>query len=443
MGVRAEFSYKLKIIVGVILMFVVLLGGVIGLTALRSADYWAEQTEVFATTEEMVGNLYSDYEAQIPKIEISAQEVDEAREALGRVKASMYDEWRVEVSQRLDELAKFVEVRDGLAKYFDKDAMKSTTKLANVEEMEKRFAELKDGSKRACKGMMEALRWQYDAMELLKTRIRGMFTDDVMNELRVDLKRSEYDEIVALADGLKQRDVAEGFSDALKKADEVLKEREKAAAEALARALEARRRAEELRRQREKEVAAAWRTLNVPYWSQNHARIYNGCEAASLLMALQFKGYLQGMDLARYVEMMPKSSNPFEGFTHSIYDFEPRNVPHWIAPAPLAKFGQESSGGANVEDITGASLDDLDREIAAGNPVVIYVTWLFKPVTYWAEDAPKNLHVVLLTGYNEISGTQRLTDPWTQSDGSRYWDVPRSEIERIFDSTGRRAVVVR
>lgn len=128
---------------------------------------------------------------------------------------------------------------------------------------------------------------------------------------------------------------------------------------------------------------------------------------------------------------------------HSIYDFEPRDVPHWIAPAPLASFGRESSGGANVVDITGASLDDLDREVAAGNPVIIYITWLLKPVSYWVGTAPKNLHVTLLTGYNEISGTQRLTDPWTQSDGSQTWDVPRAEIEKIYNETGRRAVVVR
>ena len=81
-------------------------------------------------------------------------------------------------------------------------------------------------------------------------------------------------------------------------------------------------------------------------------------------MALQYKGYLNSMTLYQYATDMPKSpnNNAQEGFTHDIFTRIPNDVPHWIAPEPLARFGRTSSGNQNVVNITGASLDDLDRE---------------------------------------------------------------------------------
>lgn len=443
MKVANALEYILEIIVGIMMMFLILLSGFTELTTVRATNYWEDQNKTITTIEESLQTLYDNWDEQVPRKDLNADEITHLRDLLAQITATTYTEKKALFEQHADELTRFIEVRDELNSLFENDIVKSTVELANVETLEQKFNELKTGSRKPYQATMDELRSQYGAMDTFKTRVKGLFTNETLQDVRVNLSRTEYKEVLALADNLKQRDVAESFAEPLKRVDEVLQERERAAAEARARELEAKRRAEELRRQREREVAAAWRALNVPYWSQNYAQIYNGCEAASLLMALQFKGYLQGVDLAQYAEMIPKSDNPLEGFTHSIYDFEPRDVPHWIAPAPLANFGRESSGGANVVDITGASLDDLDREVAAGNPVIIYITWLLKPVSYWVGSAPKNLHVVLLTGYNEVSGTQRLTDPWTQADGSQTWDVPRAEIEKIYNETGRRAVVVR
>jgi hypothetical protein len=37
---------------------------------------------------------------------------------------------------------------------------------------------------------------------------------------------------------------------------------------------------------------------------------------------------------------------------------------------------------------------------------------------------------------------QRVTDPLTLN-GRRYYDLPRAQVESIFNATGNRAVVVR
>ncbi len=96
------------------------------------------------------------------------------------------------------------------------------------------------------------------------------------------------------------------------------------------------------------------------------------------------------------------------------------------------KFGKESSGNMEIVEVTGASLDELDREVEAGNPVIIYLTWLFNPVKGWAEGAPLNLHVMLLTGYNTETGSQRVTDPWTQADGGRTYDLSKELVEGLL-----------
>ena len=57
----------------------------------------------------------------------------------------------------------------------------------------------------------------------------------------------------------------------------------------------------------EEEFEASWVKLNVPYISQNKNDILNGCEAACMLMALQYKGYLKDMSLKEYVKLMPLS----------------------------------------------------------------------------------------------------------------------------------------
>lgn len=275
----------------------------------------------------------------------------------------------------------------------------------------------------------------------VRTALRNLFTDDELTTVKPLLTRAEYRAVVAQAQALPQG-VGKAFDKSLSEVNQVLIGREQEAAEALRKAQEAQRRAAELKAKQEKEIAEAWKILNVPYHSQNLQHIYNGCETASLLMALQYKGYLKDVTLAKYAEMIPKSDDYNTGFVGSIYDLQPKTYVHWIAPAPLAKFGRESSG-ANVIDVSGASLDDLDKEVLAGNPVIIYVTFLFNPNKEWLNGAPQNLHVVLLTGYNTVSGTQRLTDPWTQNDGGRTWDISKKELEQVYNAVGKRAVVVK
>lgn len=431
------------IIAALVVAFLVLFGAVLWRTVAKSGEYQAEQAVLVDEAEELLAGLYTDYEHEVPALEIYADQIEEVGNKLSQVVMRRHEEAKEEIERKLEELRELVRVRERLEKYFANDVLKLETTAEDVQKMQAELEGLTESYAGVLKVRFERMQMQYQAIAGLKTAVMGLFTDEKMNVVNPRLTRAEYKKVVEQAQNLPQRELAESYSETLAQVDKVLTQREKEAAEAYQRALEAKRRAEELRKQREKEISAAWKILNVPYHSQNLQKIYNGCEAASMLMALQYKGYLQGMDLHRYVELMPKSDDYNTGFVGSIYDLQPKTYVHWIAPAPLAKFGRESSGNPNVVDMTGASLAELDKEIMAGNPVIIYVTFLFNPLKEWLNGAPKNLHVVLLTGYNPETGTHRLTDPWTQSDGGRTFDLSRQELEKIYNAVGKRAVVVR
>ncbi len=165
---------------------------------------------------------------------------------------------------------------------------------------------MREGYRNELKNVLKKLEMQKQAIDDVRREVREMFTDEARTVVRGNLVRDELNTIKTRAESLPQKEIASELSGDFEKIEVVLKQREIEAEEARRRAYEAWLRAEELRKQREREIAAAWVGFEVPYHSQTESKIYNGCEAASMLMALQYKGYLAGMDLATYVEMMPK-----------------------------------------------------------------------------------------------------------------------------------------
>ena len=181
----------------------------------------------------------------------------------------------------------------------------------------------------------------------------------------------------------------------------------------------------------------------MPYISQNKFQVYNGCEAATLLMALKYKGYLKDMDLVTFAANMPKSDNPNTGFFQDIFLMEPKNIAHWIAPAPLVQYGINSSGNQNIINSTGTNLNQLTEEILNKNPVILYLTNNFSNPYNWFNGAPKNLHVLLLTGYNPISNEILITDPWMYNNNKFQHTFNLEDIEEIYNQVGKKSIIIR
>jgi uncharacterized protein YraI len=173
------------------------------------------------------------------------------------------------------------------------------------------------------------------------------------------------------------------------------------------------------------ELQAVYKLLEVPYVSQltpTYAPV--GCEPASMLMALKSKG-LTDISYKGFLDAMPKSAtNPALGFAGSPY-VQDASIRTTIYPKPLADYANTYAGGRAV-DISGATVEDIKKEILAGNPVVVYLTTRLEAPVYAtyivdgeSQSLLKNNHVVLVTGYDSENNKLRLTDPWSW-DGTRY-----------------------
>jgi uncharacterized protein YvpB len=188
-------------------------------------------------------------------------------------------------------------------------------------------------------------------------------------------------------------------------------------------------------------------TLNVPYVSQltpTYAPM--GCEGASLLMGLKYKGYTNE-SLKSLLDKMPKSTNnPYAAFAGSPYKII-NGVFQSIFPKPLTAFGQMYS--SKVANATGYTTAQLKNELDHGNPVVIYVTLKFaRPV--WAQynmgsagyvNIVDNMHVMTLIGYNRNTGSYYVADPDSKLSSDKYW-VSKSAFETSYNAL-KYAVVVR
>lgn len=306
-------------------------------------------------------------------------------------------------------------------------------------ETEKEISTFSEVYQERLSGPANELSEKVHRVEEAKSLVNNLFDGGNVSE---NINRNDYNYARGYVDSIERDDVKSELYSRLDTVNNVISEREriaweKAEAERLAR--------EAAERERQERIANAWHYINVPnYISQNRNNVLNGCEAASLLMALQSKGRLNDVNLHDYAQNMPKSDDPYTGFYLDIFGVEPRNVAHWIDTAPLAEYGRTSSG-ANVVDLRGSSLDTVANEVANGNPVVIWLTYDYKQPYNWNDGSKmyKNVHVQLVTGYNTETRQFRITDPWTRNNGNYTFYVDWGTVESLYNTIGQRAVVVR
>ena len=149
--------------------------------------------------------------------------------------------------------------------------------------------------------------------------------------------------------------------------------------------------------------------LGVPNYNQYAIGAPVGCEGVSLYQALQYRGKVNGISLHDFLNNLPRAGSPYDGFVGT--PFTDTNNYSAIFPAPLARYG---SGYADVEDISGSSVEQLYAEIAQGHPVVAYVTIGYtNPVwrRYYFGWGLTNNHAVTLDGYDYTTGQVHVSDP--------------------------------
>lgn len=392
-------------------------------------DYTEKQTKkIEKLAVNTCNKLYN--EKKEPREDLTFDSIVLCKNQIKKVKNKIKKE---KLTKETNQVEKYYILKNELYNYIENGIIKKGISQEQIKVTETKIKELPKKYQNLLKENIDQINEQLSILSLFEMEISKLYVDSNKQQVISSVTKEQYNGVLGILGQIKNEEIRSDLSKYVDQVDKYIKEREK---EELRKKIEA-------EKKRKEEINKAWIKLNVPYISQNNAGVLNGCEAASLLMALKYKGYLSDMDLPTYATNMPKSDNPNTGFYLDIFGIEPTGVSHWIAPSPLANFGRESSGNQNIIDATGMNIEQIDNEIINNNPVVIYLTAKFKTPKNWSNGVPSNLHVLLLTGYNTITGQHIITDPWTKDDGGYEWILEKKEIENLYNSLGKRAVIVR
>lgn len=349
---------------------------------------------------------------------IETVSIKEIETCLKKTEQIVFSSQKKELIKNANETKKYLILKEKINSEISNNVLKDQKSEDNIETISNESKQLRKDYTLKIKEEIKSIEQEVQYLKSIHLLIQNLFVDDSLTTVKESITKAEYESVKYLVNNINNIEVKNKYQELLNEAEKQL-----------------------LIQKQEEEIKRSWVTLDVPYVSQNRVGVLNGCEAASLLMGIKYKGYLTDMDLITYAKNMPKSDDPNKGFYLDIFGLQPLTESHWIAPEPLAKYGQTS--GANVIDGTGMSINELDRELDNGNPVVIYLTSEFKEAEEWSNGVPKNLHVQLLTGYNKITGEHLITDPWTQKNGDHHWVISKNTIETIYNNLGKRSVIIR
>lgn len=156
--------------------------------------------------------------------------------------------------------------------------------------------------------------------------------------------------------------------------------------------------------------------LGVPFISQEAAGAPMGCEAASALQALHYKGHAARYNLRSFLQTMPiaANGNPYQGFGGTPYAVV-SGVYQSIFPSAFTPWISSFGSAANI---SGSNLDGILSEVASGNPVVVWVILRYQNPQWHHYDWGRgidNAHVVTVDGYSDQS--IHVVDP----ENGSYW----------------------
>lgn len=186
--------------------------------------------------------------------------------------------------------------------------------------------------------------------------------------------------------------------------------------------------------------------ITIPRYDQKKAGYILGCEGVSFYMALRAQGYLEDMTLDEFMHTQPKATKKSKYNPDTGYAGDPRYGHKYVEnvgkrttiyPKALVKWGK--SFDANVKNMQGADVEELQKEIKNGNPCIVWVTSKWKTPKYKKYSFSKKLqvennHCLVLTGYNSKTGQYQVTDcsRFRTDDNCRYW-VSKKTFESIYN----------
>ena len=194
------------------------------------------------------------------------------------------------------------------------------------------------------------------------------------------------------------------------------------------------------------QIADSYQMPGVEYFSQiDNLWAWVGCESVATFTGLRALGYAENVELRTFVTDQPRSptNDPEKGFVGDPFvPDKQKKTRTTIYPAKLAEYTNSYCGGETpAADFRGATIQELQQELLAGNCVVGYMTlWWEKPfyrsfniegTNQWLVS---NNHAVLVCGYDPVKG-YFISDPYNyynQGQVHQYWE-PASVFEPIWN----------
>ncbi|UQS86072.1 C39 family peptidase (plasmid) [Nicoliella spurrieriana] len=158
----------------------------------------------------------------------------------------------------------------------------------------------------------------------------------------------------------------------------------------------------------------------------------SGCEAAAMKMALSTKGQALNIPLDKFINLIPKSSDPNKGYKNDPFT---KGAGATIYPNAMASFIKRYASGS--KDITNTSLSNIIYNIKRGNPVVFEGSWRMVVNS-------KSDHVLVILGYKP--GKFLIADPYMRKNSPNkvFW-TSTSDFLKIWhnEKRGSRALLVK
>ncbi len=413
---------KIRIVFTLILLFAFVTIGYFSYT-----DYNNDMLEYkkYQSVLKKYNNYFDDGEASK---NLTSKELKELKSNINSVN-SKYSKSKKKMNKIINDYEKYEKFKNEIKSIYKNKVMSSSVTSQKIDSLESKYSSLSGNYKKEVEDIISSMKRQRRDLDNIDASILNIYADNTKTTFKDYLTKEEINNIRTSLLNIKQTDVVQKYTQVLDSADAYI--------DSLANAQNV------TNTNNLVSMNNSWKVINVSYISSNKSGIYNGSIPASLLMALQYKGYNTSNTLKDISDAIPKSVNPNQGFSYDIYGLDPTNVPHYISPYPLVKFAKSYSGNQNIINGTDKSLDVLNNEVVNGNPVIIYLTSGLSTPREWVEGAPNNMSAMLLTGYNAETGEELLTDPWMRDDGSYTWTVSKASLENLYNAVGKRAVIVR
>lgn len=413
MGMAKQKRRKLKPINVAIVIVLCLI--VIGLSILGYMHYQATRNaNDMQSVEKQVNTLYQDQEHTRLSSDISAEDINDVKENIHRLndstlKTELLSE--IEITETLflayDAVNRLLIDHVIIDDVEEADISQMQTYLANAGAVRKAFLSTMEAD------TMNVLQQFHDIQEAKKKLNQYKQTDGTMQSNTITA--TDIQNLRNFISVVRNKKALQEFNTNINELEQQMTQQKEQQDEQLA--------------LRTKETYVV---LDVPYISQTTAGAPQGCEAASLLMALRYKQPALDIGYYAFMDGIPVADDPNNGFVHSQYDNHPTDVPHTINPAPLALYG---SNFGNVVDISGATPAQLRQEIFNQNPVVLYIVSGFQKPNWVTTPYGKdilNLHVVTLIGYNDTLQKYLINDPYYGTMWMDYATVDESYQTRSY-----------